>query len=124
MPGFDPTMLAGADIGAPTGFAALQPFSDLGNNIMSQKFSEKMYNRTRADNLEFWHMQNTYNSPSSQMARYQQAGLNPNLIYGQGNSGNAGPIPTPDVQPANFRAPKFEGPPDRYPLFSFLLILR
>lgn len=32
--------------------------------------------------------QNQYNSPASQMARYQAAGLNPNLIYGQGTPGN------------------------------------
>lgn len=109
MPGFDPTMLAGSDVGAPTGFAALQPFSDLGNNYMSQKFSEKMYNRTRADNIEFWNMQNAYNSPSSQMARFKDAGLNPNLIYGQGSNGNSNSIPTPDVQSVNFRSPQLQG---------------
>lgn len=37
--------------------------------------------------------QNKYNSPASQMERYRAAGLNPNLIYGQGNSGNqASPV--------------------------------
>ena len=30
--------------------------------------------------------QNAYNSPVQQMARYQEAGLNPNLIYGNGSS--------------------------------------
>jgi hypothetical protein len=35
-------------------------------------------------------MQNTYNSPQQQMLRFQQAGLNKNLIYGQGSSGQAG----------------------------------
>lgn len=32
--------------------------------------------------------QNRYNSPKEQMARFREAGLNPNLIYTQGNSGN------------------------------------
>lgn len=32
--------------------------------------------------------QNLYNSPESQMQRYQAAGLNPNLVYTQGNPGN------------------------------------
>lgn len=32
--------------------------------------------------------QNAYNTPASQMARYAEAGLNPNLVYSQGNSGN------------------------------------
>lgn len=44
-------------------------------------------------NLEMWNMANTYNSPKAQMQRYQDAGLNPNLIYGQGSSGNAGTVP-------------------------------
>ena len=40
-------------------------------------------------NKEMWNLQNEYNSPKSQMARYKEAGLNPNLIYQQGNPGNA-----------------------------------
>lgn len=40
-------------------------------------------------NMKSWLMQQEYNSPANQMARYKAAGLNPNLIYGQGNSGNA-----------------------------------
>jgi len=36
---------------------------------------------------------NEYNSPKNQMARYQEAGLNPNLVYGQGTPGNQ-PSPT------------------------------
>lgn len=43
---------------------------------------------------EMWHMQNEYNTPESQMLRYQAAGLNPHLIYGQGNSGNASGMPS------------------------------
>ena len=45
--------------------------------------------------------QNAYNSPASQMGRFQQAGLNPNLIYSEGNAGNmasaAYQSPTPNV---------------------------
>lgn len=37
--------------------------------------------------LEMWNRANEYNTPESQMKRYQQAGLNPNLIYGQGSPG-------------------------------------
>lgn len=40
-------------------------------------------------NLEQWNRQNEYNSPKAQMARYQEAGLNPALLYSQGSSGNA-----------------------------------
>lgn len=50
--------------------------------------------------LEAWNMENAYNSPKAQMQRYQDAGLNPNLIYGQSNtSGSIGnyQMDTPDV---------------------------
>lgn len=42
-------------------------------------------------NLELWNMNNEYNTPSAQMDRYQEAGLNPHLIYGNGSasSGNS-----------------------------------
>lgn len=56
-------------------------------NRDSQKFSEMMYGRQRADALADWNMQNDYNSPQKQMERFRSAGLNPNLIYGQMNEG-------------------------------------
>lgn len=76
-------------------------------NRASRRFAREMYARTKADNLEFWNMTNQYNSPQAQMARFQEAGLNPHLIYGQGNSGPAGNIPTPDVQQPQFRTPEW-----------------
>ena len=36
-------------------------------------------------NIDQWNRENEYNSPAAQMVRYQEAGLNPNLIYGQQN---------------------------------------
>lgn len=56
----------------------------------NQAEAEKAYQRE----IEMWNMMNAYNSPEQQMARYQAAGLNPNLIYGSGSSaGNASNIP-------------------------------
>lgn len=43
--------------------------------------------------VEMWHKQNEYNSPEEQMKRFGAAGLNPHLIYGQGNPGNASAPP-------------------------------
>jgi len=76
-------------------------------NALSMQFSREMYDRQKADNLAFWNTQNEYNSPQAQMKRFQAAGLNPNMIYGQGNPGNAAPIPTPDVQSPQFRSPEY-----------------
>lgn len=44
-------------------------------------------------NIDMWRMQNEYNSPAAQMQRFKEAGLNPNLIYGQGSNGNAQSAP-------------------------------
>lgn len=46
----------------------------------------QQWERENQANIDFWNMQNAYNSPQAQMARYQGAGLNPNLIYGQSNT--------------------------------------
>lgn len=37
-------------------------------------------------NIEQWNRENNYNSPTNQMQRFKDAGLNPNLIYGQSNT--------------------------------------
>lgn len=42
-----------------------------------------------AYNERMWNLQNEYNKPINQMRRYEEAGLNPLLIYNQGNPGNA-----------------------------------
>jgi len=54
-------------------------------------------------NIEMWNMQNAYNTPANQMARYREAGLNPNLIYGQGTPGNATHAPV-------YSKPRMEAP--------------
>lgn len=56
-------------------------------NRKTRQWNEMMYGRQRADALADWQMQNAYNSPQAQMARYKEAGLNPMLIYGQQNEG-------------------------------------
>lgn len=37
-------------------------------------------------NLEQWNRENEYNAPVAQMQRLRDAGLNPNLVYGNGNN--------------------------------------
>ena len=59
-----------------------------------QQFAQKMIQQ-----------QNEYNSPAAQMQRYAQAGLNPNLVYTQGNPGNQTSIPSyqrAEVKPTEF----------------------
>lgn len=63
-----------------------------------QQWNQQMQNQQWNQQLSFWHMMNQYNSPQAQMARFKEAGLNPHLIYGQGNAGNAASVQTPDVK--------------------------
>lgn len=62
------------------------------------QYNENRYEQERNDMLQFWNMQNEYNSPQAQMARFKAAGLNPHLIYGKGNPGNASTISNPNAQ--------------------------
>lgn len=53
-------------------------------NKKQRAFDREMYQTQKNDNLEFWNLQNQYNSPEAVMARLKSAGLNPNLAYSQG----------------------------------------
>jgi hypothetical protein len=63
------------------------------NSIFQRNQQDKAWQQTVA----MWNMQNKYNTPFNQMARFKAAGLNPNLIYGQGNPGNASGAPNYQV---------------------------
>lgn len=68
-----------------------------------QQENEKAYQRS----LKMWNLQNEYNSPTQQMARIRAAGLNPNLVYGNGVTGNSAGS-TPQYEPAKFNAPTMQ----------------
>lgn len=75
-------------------------------NQQQQDFNTQMYNKQRADALSDWDRQNQYNSPSQQMQRFKEAGLNPNLIYGQ--MSNAPAVRSTDMKAPDFVAPKYD----------------
>lgn len=101
-----PALIAG---GTQVLGSAINAFSTARQNRRSMKFSSDMYNRQYGDNVNFWRMQNEYNSPQAQMKRFQEAGLNPHLIYSRGQPGQAAQIKSPDVQMPQFRTPDFSG---------------
>lgn len=68
-----------------------------------QQENEKAYQRS----LGMWNLQNEYNSPIQQMARIRAAGLNPNLVYGNGVTGNSS-ASAPQYEPAKFNAPTMQ----------------
>jgi hypothetical protein len=62
------------------------------------------YGRNRQDALADWQMQNKYDSPEQQMARFKEAGLNPNLIYGSVSSSQGGTMQTPTMDTPDYKA--------------------
>lgn len=82
-------------------------FGQARQNRLSREFQREMYARQRQDQLADWYRTNEYNSPQAQMSRFEAAGLNPHLVYSQGNPGQAGPIPTPDIVRPQFENPRF-----------------
>lgn len=58
-------------------------------SALNYHFQSKLMEQQNKYNLEMWKLQNEYNSPAAQMQRYQEAGLNPALMYGQVTPGNA-----------------------------------
>lgn len=57
-----------------------------------RKYEREMYERQLADNRQNWELENFYNSPEQQMKRLKEAGLNPNLVYGNGADAQGGQI--------------------------------
>lgn len=79
-------------------------------NRKSRDFQREMYQRQLVDNRRLWEDQNQYNSPQAQMKRLQEAGLNPNLVYGSGSAQQpASSIQSPDVQSPQYKTPDFSG---------------
>lgn len=75
-------------------------------NRKNREFTEYMYNRSRADSLADWNMQNEYNSPDAQMKRLKLAGLNPNLVYGNGAANTSASVRSPEAPSGNAVAPR------------------
>lgn len=81
--------------------------SQLYTNLRNEKLTKEMYERQLRDNKAQWHMQNSYNSPTAQMARLREAGLNPHLIYGGGSGGGtASPMPSASGSASQGQAPR------------------
>lgn len=123
-------MYSGPGSGDPTGgsagggllIGAAQIGAGLYDSYQNRKASKENTQRTIAANRaaaelayerekEMWNMMNMYNSPAAQMQRFKDAGLNPHLIYGQGNSGNAQGFPKyqPPHYEYNYEAAQYGG---------------
>jgi hypothetical protein len=67
------------------------------------KENKKLAEYQNDANQKMLEKQLEYDKPKNQMARFQDAGLNPNLIYGQGTPGNQStPLKYPDIKPTDY----------------------
>lgn len=102
-----PLIQAGAMIASQLGQNAAQRRAQDRADARNRGMTDVAYQRE----LELMKYQNDYNSPLNQMQRFKDAGLNPNLVYGQGSPGNM--LSKPSVpQQAPSRAPQisFQAP--------------
>lgn len=57
-------------------------------NKYAREYNLKLAQLQNKWNRQQWQMENAYNSPSAQLRRMREAGLNPDMMYGGGVSGN------------------------------------
>ena len=82
---------AGAGLGAVTGLVGNNQTNKANIQLQreQQQFNAQQAKQANEWNMQQWQRENEYNAPAQQMARLEAAGLNPNLMYGQGNPGTA-----------------------------------
>lgn len=77
-------------------FEKVAPFLSQGINLAGGfvgghrqfKYQKRLNAQQYRNDMAMMQYQLDYNSPKNQMARFLEAGLNPNLVYGQGTPGN------------------------------------
>lgn len=65
------------------GSAGVQTGGSSISSIINRKWNAQQAQKQRDWTLEMWNRENEYNTPSAQVQRLIDAGLNPNLAYGQ-----------------------------------------
>lgn len=69
-------------------------------SLVNYSLNKRLQEQQNQFNIDMWKLNNEYNSPSAQMQRYQEAGLNPALMYGQVTPGNSSSAPVKGVAEA------------------------
>lgn len=74
---------------------------------MANEHNEAMLNKQIQQEWDMWNAENEYNSPTAQLQRYADAGVNPYMAVGNVSSGNASSMSSPPAQPA--AVPQMQG---------------
>lgn len=94
---------------APILGAVAQQAAQSGAGLIGQKkqykFNKRLAQFQHTKNMELLKYQLDYNSPEAQMARFKEAGLNPNLVYDKGDAGNMSQAPKyPEIAPVDVQS--------------------
>lgn len=85
--------------------------ASLGYNIWStnenNRRNQRLMELQNKQNIAQWRRENAYNLPINQISRMEQAGLNPNLMYGEG-AGSMLSAPSPQMQSSQGEAPQVD----------------
>lgn len=80
--------------------------ASLQNTELSFQKNKELADYEYGRNVDMWNKANQYNAPEAQMDRLKKAGLNPNLVYGQGAVGNtASQLPKYQAPQVQYNAP-------------------
>lgn len=97
----DPYTAAAISSGANNLVGTLLGYSSQkSTNKANLKLAEYQYSKA----LEMWNRQNEYNLPKNQMSRLTDAGLNPNLVYGNGTVQGLTSAPAPQYHAPTLQA--------------------
>lgn len=90
---------------------ALNVGGQIAQNYYNRKYAEEQYRTQRIDALNDRDYANNYNSPTQQIKRYKEAGLNPNLMYGGGATAQQAAVQTQQADTKNVQAqaPQIDG---------------
>ena len=87
-------------------------FGSIGNVVstaMTNRANMKLADHQFAQNVKMWNMQNEYNAPSAQVQRLKDAGLNPNLMYGNGTAATGNSPQMPQYAAPTLQVPQIAG---------------
>lgn len=104
----DVTNTALINAGAQLAGTSINAASAAQTNKKQRQWAEERYNVQRKDALADYAQQNLYNSPAAQMQRLKEAGLNPNLVYGNGATAEGGQIRQSNTPNYNPQAPQID----------------
>lgn len=85
------------------GSALVGGATGLVGGVLGNYYNKKAAKKQNEYQWDFWNATNDYNSPASVMQRLEEAGLNPNLVYGNGGASYQATMPTAAKRaPADF----------------------